>query len=260
MIGVSNAGLFHQSAVAPLGELWFNQAPGHATANVAIRKAIVSALDLPEIGSVLSQNQGTPATGLVTVSPKACPGDTITGTLPAQSATTAASLLRRAGYSPSKPLKLTLIYANDIGGDPGSAFQLASQELQKIGVDLSLVGDTTTQLESVIFGSGNWDIVNVPLGINTPNEAVPFVSGPAAPKGENFSAINNPAYTALATKATTLLGTTGCTAWDNAEKQLFKALDVVPFENGAVPTWAKGATFAMAAGEILPTSLRLVKS
>jgi peptide/nickel transport system substrate-binding protein len=256
---LSDAGLFHQSAVAPLGELFFNQATGHATANEAVRKAVVSALDLPEIGSVLSQDQGTPSTGLVTVSPKACPGDTVTGTLPAQSATTAASLLGQAGYSPSKPLKLKLIYANDIGGDPGSAFQLASQQLQKIGVDLSLVGDTTTQLESVIFGSGNWDIVNIPLGITTPNEATPFVSGPAAPKGENFSTINNQAYTALATKASALPGTSGCTDWDNAEKQLFKALDVVPFENGAVPTWAKGATYAMDAGLIQPTSLRLVK-
>lgn len=256
---LSSAGLFHQSAVAPLGELFFNQAAGHATANEAVRKAIVSALDLPELGSVLSQNQGTPATGLVTVSPKACPGSTVTGTLPVQSTSAAASLLGQAGYSPSKPLKLTLIYANDIGGDPGSAFQLASQELQKIGVHLSLVGDTTTQLEGVIFGSGNWDIVNVPLGINTPNEAVPFVSGPAAPKGENFSDINNQAYMALTTKAEALPGTSGCTDWDNAEKQLFEALDVVPFENGAVPTWAKGATFAMAAGELIPTSLRVVK-
>jgi peptide/nickel transport system substrate-binding protein len=256
---LSNAHLFHQSAVAPLGELFFNQGAGHATANEAVRKAVVSALDLTQIGSVLSQGQGTPATGLVTVSPKVCPGSTVTGAFPARSLKAAASLLGRAGYSPSKPLKLTLLYATDIGGDPGSAFQLASQELQGIGVHLSLVGDTTTQLESVIFGSGNWDIVNIPLGITTPNEATPFVSGPAAPKGENFSAIHNQAYTALATKASALPGTSGCADWDKAEKQLYQALDVVPFENAAVPTWAKGATYAMAAGLILPTSLRLGK-
>lgn len=251
---LSAAHLFQRSAVAPLGELWFNEGPGHATAAARVRQAVVQALDLSQIGQVLGQGQGTPATGMVTVAPKACPGNTVAGTIPSQDTAKAASLLG------GRHLTLTLLYATDVGGDPASAFELAAQELRKVGIDLKLVGDTTTQLESVIFGTGNWDLVDVPIGVDTPNELVPFVSGPAAPQGENFSHIADAAYTALATKAAALPGTTGCTDWNNAEKQLFDALDVVPFENALEPDWGRGVTFSMVAGEIPPTSFRLVKA
>lgn len=265
---LSAAHLFHESQLAPLGELWFNQAPGHATANQKVRTAIISALDLPELGQVIGQGLGSAPTGLVTLTPKACPGDTVTGTLPAYSTSRAASLLDQAGWTvgpggtrakAGKPLSLTLLYANDIGGDPPSAFELAAQELQKVGIQVHLVGDSTTQLESVIFGTGSWDIVDVPLGINTPSEAVPFVSGPAAPSGENFSHIDNAAYTALASRAAALPGTSGCSDWDQAEQSLFRAVDVVPFENATEPFWGKGITFGLNSDGVVPTSLRMLK-
>ncbi len=41
---LSGARLFHKSAALPLGELWFNQGSGHATATTDVRKAIVEAL------------------------------------------------------------------------------------------------------------------------------------------------------------------------------------------------------------------------
>jgi peptide/nickel transport system substrate-binding protein len=256
------------AGVVPLGELWFNQGTGHATADQLVRQAILTALDLPQVGDVLGQGLGSKATGMVTVAPKACPGDTITGLLPAYDQTKAAALLDQAGWKTGpggirakggKQLKLTLLYASDTGGDPASAFELAAQELKKVGVQVQLTGETTTQLESVIFGTGNWDLVNVPLGVNTPNAAAPFVSGPAAPSGENFSHIDNTAYTSLAAKATALPGTSGCADWNQAEQQLFRAADVVPFENASEPLWAKGATFQTVTGIIEPTSLRLVK-
>jgi peptide/nickel transport system substrate-binding protein len=260
--------LYNQSAVAPLGELWFNQSAGHATADPKVRAALVTALDLPQVGEVLGQGQGTAATGLVTVSPKACIGNTVAGTLPSYDQAKAASLLDQAGWTvgsggirtkDGKPLKLTLLYATDAGGDPASAFELAAQELGKVGVKVQLIGDTTTEALNVLFSSGNWDMANIPLTISTPNEAVPFVSGPVAPSGENFAHIANAAYTSLATKAAALAGTSGCADWNQAEKQLFEAANVVPFENASEPTWAKGATFTMVAGTIQPTSLRLVK-
>ena len=265
---LSAAHLYSQSAAAPAGELWFNHSAGHATADPKVRAALMTALDLPQVGEVLAQGQGTAATGLVTVNPKACTGNTVAGSLPSYDQAKAASLLDQAGWTvgsggirtkDGKPLELTLLYATDTGGDPASAFELAAQELGKVGAKVQLVGDATTQLESVIFGSGNWDMTNIPLTINTPNEAVPFMSGPAAPSGENFAHIANAAYTSLAAKAAVLPGTSGCVDWNQAETQLFEAADVVPFENVSLPTWAKGATFTTVAGAIVPTSLRLLK-
>lgn len=263
-----SAHLFHKSAALPLGELWFNQGSGHATASTSVRQAIVRGVDLPEVGKVFSQDQGSAPTGLVTVAPKACPGNTVAGTVPTTSTTKAKSLLDAAGWKQGsggvrrkngKPLDLTVLYPTTLGGDPASAFELVAQELKKVGIDVKLVGDTVTALETAIFSSGNWDIADVPIGIDTPNQALPFVSGPAAPDGENFAHISNATYTSLAQKAEALPGTSGCADWDKAEKALFKAADVIPFENASEPIWGKGATFQLFAGGLTPTSLRLVK-
>jgi peptide/nickel transport system substrate-binding protein len=93
--------------------------------------------------------------------------------------------------------------------------------------------------------------------VNTPDQLVPLLSGTTAPKGTNFSFIDNADYTAGVKKAATKPGAEGCPEWLGAESNLFKAADLVPFENNLVPTFAKGATFAIG-GELVPTSIRML--
>ena len=50
---------------APLGELWFNQKAGQPGADEAVRRALTQALDLTQLGQVLTGGSGKPATGLV---------------------------------------------------------------------------------------------------------------------------------------------------------------------------------------------------
>lgn len=263
---LSAAKLYHESATAPMGELWFNEKAGSPEASQDVRRALTMALDLPEIGKVLTQDQGQRATGLVTVTPKPCTGNTVEGNVPSYDTSEAKKLLADAGWRPGaggirtkdgKKLTVTVLYANDIGGDPTDAFELAAQEWSKVGVKTHLVSDTTTSLESVIFGTGVWSVADVPLGLSEPSEAVPFVSGVVPPKGEDFGHIDDPAYNRLAATASAASGTTACPEWNTAEADLFKAVDVVPFENVTLPTWGKSAKFTIVSGLILPTSLRL---
>jgi peptide/nickel transport system substrate-binding protein len=42
--------LYAQSIYAPFGELWFNEKPGQPTAEVAVRRALTEAVQLPQLG------------------------------------------------------------------------------------------------------------------------------------------------------------------------------------------------------------------
>ena len=274
VIGLANkpltsAGLFKQSASGPLGELWFDEAPGHPEASEAVRQALTEALNLPQVGSVFGQGEGTPATGMVSVSPKPCAGSTTTGNVPSYNPAAAERLLTQAGWKPGaggvrskggKPLSLTVYYPTDIGGDPSSAFELAAQEWSKVGVKVTLKSDTSVALENIVLGGGGaWDMVDLPLGVDTPTQVVPFVSGAPGPKGQNFGHIDNQGYNSLATSAAMKSGTSGCPEWNRAEVALFKAADVIPFEYESSPTFGKSVTFSESAGDIFGTSLRLRK-
>jgi peptide/nickel transport system substrate-binding protein len=76
------------------------------------------------------------------------------------------------------------------------------------------------------------------------------------PKGQNFSNIDNAAYTKAAAKASNIVGIKGCADWLAAESNLVKAADVVPFANQAQQIFGKGAQFAVS-GELVPTSIRM---
>ena len=58
---------------------------------------------------------------------------------------------------------------------------------------------TRPTLTGTIFGAGDWDVAWVSLNVSSPDQLVPFLSGPAAPEGTNFAAIANPDYDAAVT-------------------------------------------------------------
>ncbi len=57
-----------------LGEGWFNQAPDRVTADLAVRTALVQALDLDALANVASSGTGKRATQLAVVDPAPVPG------------------------------------------------------------------------------------------------------------------------------------------------------------------------------------------
>ena len=84
------------------------------------------------------------------------------------------------------------------------------------------------------------------------------MSGATPPKGTDFAYINNAAYTAAVTKASSAVGQAGCPDWNAAETALFKNVDLVPFVDSAITSYAKGATFQLSQGSIMPSSIRML--
>lgn len=263
---LEEAGLFSQSIEALLGEQWYNQNEAHATSDPAVRMALTQALDLDELQTVLTSGAGGPAKRLTVLPPASCDYDAVTGNVPANDVEAAKAALDEAGWvegadgvreKDGTKLELLFLYANTLGTGGTSAAELAVQQWESIGVQAEAVQNDSTTLTGAIFGTGVWDIAWVPLNVTNPDQVVGFVSGPAAPEGVNFAAIQNADYEAGVAEAMELLGADGCDTWKDAETALFQAADVVPFANSVVTTFANGAEFVMI-DQIVPTSIRML--
>jgi peptide/nickel transport system substrate-binding protein len=248
---LDKAGLFSAKTEVLLGEQWYNHAKGHATSDPEVRMALTQALDLAELQSVLTAGKGTPATTLSTLEPSACPGDSASGALPASDPDAAKATLSAAGLP-----DLTFLYDAGGGSAVAAAAELAVQQWKAAGVTVTAKAQDQTALQGSIFGTGDWDIAWVPLNVNSPDQLVPFLSGPAAPDGTNFAAIANEEYDAGVKEASALPGEEGCDTWLEAESKLIAAADVVPFANSVVHTFGAKAEFETP-GQLVPTSIRM---
>lgn len=245
--------LYSQAVYAPLGELWFNEKPGSPTASLAVRKALTEAVQLSQLGQVLTSGTGKPATGAIAPALSPCKGNTIGSSLPSYDLSAAKAAL--AG----KNLSLALYYPTSLGTGATAAATLLQQTWSQLGVKVTLHGITDAEISSeIVGGTAAWDVGIIPVGLSSPVQLVPFVSGPTPPKGANFASISNPAYTADVAKAAATPGSAGCPSWNAAETALYKNVDLVPFVNSAITTYAKGATFQLSQGDIQPSSIRML--
>jgi peptide/nickel transport system substrate-binding protein len=263
---LAGAGLFHTGSPETFGEMFFNQTSGDPGADQTVRRALTAGLDLPQVGTVITGGGGTAAQGLVAASPAPCPGNTVRGNVPGYDPSLAKELLDQDGWTVAaggvrakngKKLSLTLFYPTGVG-DGAAATELIQQEWRQIGVQTTLEGRPESQINSVLFGTGAWDASLVPVGVSNPAQAVPFLTGPTPPNGDNFAHIDDTAYQSTVAQAETRSGTAGCGLWNQAEESLLRAVDVVPFEDALVETWGKSATFTTVNSVVLPTSLRLL--
>jgi peptide/nickel transport system substrate-binding protein len=244
--------LFTSQTPALVGEQWYNHGDGHGTADPGVRMGLTQALDLEQLASVATAGNGTPATTLAAIQPVACPGDSVSGNVPAQDVEAATAAL--SGQ------KLTFLYSSAAGSAVSAAAELAVQQWEAAGATVTAKGVDETALQQAIFGTGDWDIAWVPLNVNSPDQLVPFLSGPGmADGGTNFSGIDNADYDAGVKQASGMAGTEGCDTWLQAESSLFTAADIVPFANNLVTTYGNGAEFEVP-GQLVPTSIRMLAS
>lgn len=258
--------LFHSDMVAPLGELFFNQAPGRVGADQAMRRALVQAVDLPQVAKVLTRDGSAPVKGMVTIEPRPCDGDSVTGKIPGFDVAAAKAALDAAGWKPGpdgirvkdgKRLALTAVYGTQVGPTMAPGAELMQQGWKSVGVDVTLKGLDSPGISQALFATGEWDISMAPLGLTLPSQLVPFVSGGQPPQGTNFAHIKNPQYEALVAKAAAQAGEAGCADWTAAESALFEKQDVVQFANSVVPTYGNNAKFEIVNGYLKPTTIRM---
>ncbi len=244
------ADLFVTKTPAMVGEQWYNHDAGHPTSEADVRMGLTQALDLTELASVATAGEGAPATTFAAIQPVSCPGDSISGALPAQDLDAAKAAL--AGQ------KLTFLYSSAAGTAVAAAAELAVQEWEAAGATVTAKPLDETALQGAIFGTGDWDIAWVPLNVNSPDQLVPFLSGPGlADGGTNFSGIDNQEYADGVAEASAMNGTDGCDTWLQAESALVAAADIVPFANNLVKTYGNGAEFEYP-GQFVPTSIRML--
>jgi peptide/nickel transport system substrate-binding protein len=263
---LKKSGLYSTETPALVGEQWYNHAAGRVTSDPKVRLALTKALDLAQLRKVLTSDKGGPATVLAANEPVACTGDSVSKALPATDAKAAAALLDEAGWKAGaagkrtkdgKPLSLVFLYQNNNGSAGDAAAELAVQQWKAIGVEASARSQDETTLTSTIFGAGDWDVTWVSLNVGSPDQLVPFLSGPAAPAGTNFAAISDPDYDKAVSAAMAIPGAAGCADWLAAESGLIAKADIVPFAIKSVPTFGKGAEF-QTPGLLIPTSIRVL--
>ncbi|MFI5589408.1 ABC transporter substrate-binding protein [Amycolatopsis sp. NPDC051758] len=258
--------LFHGDFTAPMGEVFYNQATGRPGQDEAVRRALTQALDLPQLGKVLTSGAGKPSKGMITNEPKVCPGDTVTGNLPAHDPAAAAAALDAAGWKAGpdgvrakggKKLALTVLYGTQLGPTMAPTAELVQQTWKSLGADVTLKAVDSPGLSQALFGTGEWEVSLGPVGFSLPSQLVPFVSGPAAPDGTNFAHISNPGYDQGAQQAASKAGDASCADWTAAETALVKRVDAVPYFDSVVPTYASGAKFEISQGSVTPASIRM---
>ncbi|MFF2012326.1 ABC transporter substrate-binding protein [Streptomyces sp. NPDC058195] len=253
----------YRSLEALFGQLLFNQAAGRPTADPAVRRALVSVLDLRQLGNVATGGKGGTPARAGEIAPTPCTGDTVRGNLPAHDPQEAAAALTAAGWTKSggtwtkdgRPLTVGLDYAANQGPQVASAVELAVQQWTSFGVRATAKPTGSGSIVSVV-GGGDWDIAWAPIGVTLPDQLTQFYDGPPPPKGNNFGSIANPDYRRLAAEAAARPGATGCALWDAAQAALVKHVDIAPIVNKANRYYAKGVTFEVDGSGIIPSTLR----
>jgi peptide/nickel transport system substrate-binding protein len=259
--------LFYEETAALLGEMWFNHAEARPAADPAVRMALLQAVDLTQLQQVLTAGQGSAATTFATLAPVACPGDSVSAALPPFDVEAAGQILDDAGWvvadggtRAKDGQALSVTFLHDTGAGPAglAAAELATEQWKALGVDVVDKAQGGTATQETLFGTGDWDIAWVALNVSSPDQLVPFLSGPGmADGGANFAAVANADYEAGVQAAAAMQSTDGCPTWLGAESQLVAGADVVPFANTVVKTFGNGAEFIIS-GSLLPTSIRMI--
>ncbi len=261
---LESANLFSVPNDALFGQQWYNQGEGRATNDPAVRMALSQSVDLTELAKVATGGTGTPSTTFAVVAPVACPGDSISGALPAFDVDAAATLLDDAGWiagsdgkraKDGTPLAVKFLYNSAMGPEGTAAAEYAAKQWEALGITVDVLAQDSTALQTVIFTpGGDWDITWIALNVSSPDQLIGFMSGDAP---TNFAHIDNDAYTAGVADASTMIGSEGCPTWLDAESNLVADADVIPFANTVLNTFGNGAEFTMS-GSITPTSVRML--
>ncbi|MFK5584936.1 MULTISPECIES: ABC transporter substrate-binding protein [unclassified Serinicoccus] len=252
---------------SPQGEFVFNQAEGQPGSDPEVRQALLQALNIEALATVATGREDSQSVGLVTTEPQPCQGDTVSGNLPTYDVEAAASALDAAGWTAGpdgvrtkdgEPLAMTFVYPAGTGDSVAAAAELAEQMWREVGADVTLQSVTSTQINEVLFATGDWDAGWVPLTVSLPSQLVPFFSGPAAPDGTNFGHLDNTVYNENSVEALSTGDTEeACALWNEAESALISEGDVVPMFDAVAGVYLSGGTLQYPGGELDGSSLRL---
>jgi peptide/nickel transport system substrate-binding protein len=252
-----------------LGGAWvsFNQRGNRPTTDQQVRKALIQALDADTVLKVSTAGRGKTVTGLVSMSPNPCPGDTVTGQLPKHDPAAAAALLDEVGWrkgpdgvraKDGKPLALDLHYSPTQSSLDKPTAELLSQQWRDLGVQVKITVDSLTALANVLYETSNYDVYLTGYNFSLPSQMVPYLSGTMPPKGTNLAGIDNGQYDEYAAKAVALTPPQACEYWQRAEQAIIRDLDIAPLSNRVNSWFLQGAEAEIQKYDSpVPTSIRV---
>lgn len=248
------AGIDHMENVNAPEALFFNHLEGMPTADRAVREAFIQALDLDEVARVMLEGKGVRVESNMTVTPRACDFDSVTGNLPAFDAAAAQATLEAGGWvsgpdgirqKDGQRLQIDLLYVNSTD-TMSAAAEMVAATWQKLGAEVTLAGGDYTWITGEVWTGDDLTGWGVTLGVranyNSPAVSVPLFSGPPPPAGINFTSVSNEVFSEKAAEAFALPGDGSCDLWQEAETALIKNVDFVPIAAIPLRLYLNGAT------------------
>ena len=138
-----SSSLFRIVSPAQPNELFFNENAGHPAANPGVRKALVQALNLNQIGTVVTSGRGLKMTQLSLQNFTPCAGNSVAGSVPAYNPSAAHSPRSRRGRQHQGPS--TRPMPAPASAPPGG--RAVQQQLSAAGVKVTLDGKSTATLQ-----------------------------------------------------------------------------------------------------------------
>ncbi|MEV0969960.1 ABC transporter substrate-binding protein [Microtetraspora glauca] len=250
------------------GLVFFNQAKGRATHDLAVRQALAGAIDRDAVGKVSTGGRGTPMKSLTTSYSNVCKTTDITPALTAFDKDAAAAALDKGGWvkgangtreKDGKPLSLVLLYPANSDKSAVSGIELIQQQLAEIGVKATPT--PSPSYTDVIFQGGDWDMLWAPISTTLPNTWQGILSGDFPPKGGNWTYNTNQEFFDLAATAQGQAGEKSCGSWEAAQRSLVKDLEVLPLYESTETAYGNGVKFNLNSNTlVVPTSLRVSES
>lgn len=262
------AGFRAETSRSPALQMWFNQAPDRPAADPNVRRALVLAIDVPQLARIASAGMGITPVRLSGAAPMACPTNIMHGAGPRFDTAAANALLDRSGWvrggdgirvKAGRRLSLLLSWDQDLNDPTASAYaaEYAVSQWRAIGAEVRARGVSGAAVSETLFGTGNYDISWTPIVVSMPNRFLLFASGSPPPNGLNFPHVRLAGIDALVEEANRLQGAASCPKWDAIERRYLDDAAVLPVFDGDNAVLTRDARFTLNGLLLRPTSIRL---
>lgn len=242
--------------------LIMNEAPGHPTADEAVRQAMMTAVEPSAWNQTANGGFGQTGTS-VFPSDWDCYDPTTAKLVPQQpSPQKAQSILMAAGYTlgsagklqkDGKLLSVIVVAANTQGSGP----DYLSSQFEKAGI-ATVLRVTEYNTNAIAVRSGNYDVtVLTPGGVSpSPAQSIGLLSGPLPPKGTNYAFIIDPVLDQGVAAAVAAAGSERCQRWRDVQQRFLQRHELLPMAAPDITAFARQIDLQQGSGFIEPSSLR----
>lgn len=230
--------------------LIFDEAPGHVTANKAVREAIAQAIDRARQNNIQNYGNGKLISDLGEPTYR-CYNNSLGSLLPRYDPAAAAKAL--------KGVKISVIGTTVLAGGDGNTY--IETALRSAGAQVTLRNMTNQEwVNDMVTGKKDWDVTIAVLAnlTNSIAGAGNFFTGPTPPHGLNQGSVDNTAANAALQQARQSIGSKSCADLTQFQQDLFSNVDVVPLSSSpATVVLAPGVTAMVSKGFVEPGTIRV---